>query len=82
MVAAAAQKCLCNANVRIVRGFNSLEAGQDRLGGLDSAEAERALWAVRRVALIDVNPASVDRHPLGEFLKPVHGTRLLAPGSG
>ena len=31
----------------------------------------RTLRAVQRVALIDVNPASVDWHPLGEFLEPI-----------
>ena len=34
MVAAAAQKCRYNPNVRIVRGFNSLAGSQNRLGGL------------------------------------------------
>ena len=33
-----AQNCLYNANVRIVRGFDSFTGGQDRLGVLERLE--------------------------------------------
>ena len=49
MVAAASQKCLHNAYVRMLRGFSNLEGGQDRLGWLEGGRRRvhaSVLWNV------------------------------------